>query len=228
MKSHSIIFIDNNCSDDHAGKKKYSSRPSLIGSVVSYFTVPPHILPKRIALAFTPPVFGDKSRLVYVDFVGPCLAILTLAGILHYGHAYKLQSAALGVSPTETLLYYCVSIPLITFFLAKIGRAALGFTDIAALLGYGLYGHILTLAVSQLFDHERSNTVFFFNLLLFGGLSGLRIALVLLASIPHPASRFLICSFTTIAHIMFLIFVHFTYMHSTFVYGSGNTGKQRM
>lgn len=226
MKSHSVIFIDNNCADDHAGKKKYSS--SLIGSIVSYFTVPPRILPMRIALAFTPPVLGSKSRLVYVDFVGPCLAILTLAGILHYGHAYKLQSAAFSVSPTETLLYYCFSLPLITFFLAKLGRAALGFTDIAALLGYGLYGHIFTLAVSQLFDHEHSNAVFFFNLFLFGGLSGLRIALVLLASIPHPASRFLICSFTTTAHIMFLLFVHFAYMHSTFVYGSGNTGKRRL
>lgn len=224
MKSHSVIFIDNQWSDDYLGKKKYAN--STIGSLVNYFTVSPNVLPKRIALAFTPPVLGDSSRHVYVDFVGPCLAILTLAGILHYGHAYKDQSAAVGVSPTEMLLYYCSVLPVITCILAKAGRAAIGFVDIAALLGYGLYGHIFTLAVSQLFDHERSNAVFFVNLFIFGGLSGLRIALVLLASIPHPACRLVICSLTSIAHLMFLIFIHFAYMHSTFIYGSGS-GKQR-
>uniref|UniRef100_A0A1B6GMR6 Uncharacterized protein n=1 Tax=Cuerna arida TaxID=1464854 RepID=A0A1B6GMR6_9HEMI len=226
MKNHSVIFIDNHWSDDYSGKKRYPN--SSIGCIVNYFTVPPYVLPKRIALAFTPPILGDSSRRVYVDFVGPCLAILTLAGILHYGHAYKVQSAALNVSPTEVLLYYCASLPLITFFLAKLGRAALGFTEIAALLGYGLYGHILTLAVSQLFDHERSNTVFFVNLLIFGGLSGLRIALVMLASIPRPASRLLICSIATTAHLMFVVFIHFAYMHSTFVYGSGTVVRQRL
>lgn len=220
MKSHSVIFIDNQWSEDYPGKNKYSNN-SFIGCLVNYFTVPPWVLPKRIALAFMPPILGEKSRRVYVDFVGPCLAILTLAAILHYGHSYKEQSAALNTSPTEILLYYCAIFPLITFILAKLGRATLGFLDIASLLGYGLYGHIFTLAVSQLFDHERSNGVFFTNLFVFGGLSGLRIALVLLASIPRPASRLLVCSTATIVHLVFVIFVHFAYMHSTFVYGSG-------
>lgn len=219
MKSHSVIFIDNFSFDDHIGKKEIPE--TTLGCIIGYFTIHPHVLPKRIILAFVPPILGSKSRRVYVDLVGPCLAILTLAAILHYGHAYKLQTAAPSMSPSELLLYYCASFTLVTFLLAKLGQAVLSLIEVAALLGYGLYGHIFTLAISQLFDHEESNTVFFTNLIVFGGLSGLRIALVLLSSIPHPASRLLVCSVTTVVHLMFSILVHFAYMHSTFVYGSG-------
>lgn len=219
MKNHSVVFIDNYASDHYNGKKNVPE--STLSHIITYFKIHPHALPKRIGLAFVPPVLGSKSRRVYVDFVGPCLAILTLAAILHYGHAYKLQTAVPTISPSEMLLYYCVSFTLLTFLLAKLGRATLSLVEVAALLGYGLYGHIFTLAFSQLFDHEKSNTIFFTNLIIFGGLSGLRIALVLLASITHPASRFLVCSITTVVHIMFTILVHFGYMHSTFVYGSG-------
>lgn len=214
MKNHSIIVID---TYDDVKKK---GNASFIYHVVNLFTVPASDLPKRIVVSFLPPILGTLSQHVYVDFVGPCLALLTMAAILHYGHAYKTESAALEITPSELLFYYSLIMPVLCYFLARIGGTYLKYTEILALLGYGLYGHVFTLAFSQLFNYEQTNIVFFINLLLFGGLSAVRIALVLLASIPIPAARLLVCSVVTVAHLMFLIFVHFTFMHSTFVYGS--------
>lgn len=218
-KNHSIVFIDSSV-ELHNSKRHYKpSGPSVLRLLIMYFTVPANDLPKRIVSSFIPPLFGDKSRRVYVDFVGPCLAILTLAAVLHYGHAYKLQNAASNTSPSEVLLYYCTVMPVICYILSRIGRAALDFAEIIALLGYGLYGDLFTLAVSQLFDHEQSNFAFFMLMFVFACPSAFRIALILLTSIPHPAARLIVCSTVTLMHLMFLIFVHFAYMHRTFVYG---------
>ncbi|XP_075220084.1 protein YIPF3-like [Lycorma delicatula] len=218
-KNHSIVFIDSSYEQYCNKRHNVASGPNIIRSLVMYFTVPASDLPKRIFTSFVPPLFGEKSHRVYVDFVGPCLAILTLAAILHYGHAYKLQTAASDMSPSEVLLYYCTITPVICFILARIGRAALDFTEIVALLGYGLYGDLFTLAASQAFDHEQSNFAFFMLMFIFACPSAFRIALVLLTSIPHPAARLIVCSTITLIHLIFLIFVHFAYMHRTFVYG---------
>ncbi|XP_039292456.1 protein YIPF3 isoform X1 [Nilaparvata lugens] len=220
-KSHSIVFIDTSYEQAAHTANKYSGSgaPSLIRLLVFYCTVRAHDLPLRIFTSFLPPLFGQQSRKVYVDFVGPCLALLTMAGVLHYGHSYKLHSAAPEISPTQVLLYYSVVSPVLCFVLAKVGRASLDFVEVAALLGYGLYGDLLTLVTSLLFDHEQSNLAFFVLMFIFGGLSALRIALVLLTSIPYPAGRLLVCSTVTLMHLMFLMFVHFAYMHRTFAYG---------
>ncbi|RZF45311.1 hypothetical protein LSTR_LSTR011127 [Laodelphax striatellus] len=223
-KAHSIVFIDTSYEQAHTAKK-YSTAPSLIRLFVFYFTVRANELPRRICTSLLPPVFGEQSRRVYVDFVGPCLALLTMAGVLHYGHAYKLHSVSPEISPSEVLLYYSVVSPVLCFVLAKVGRASLDFVEVAALLGYGLYGDLLTLVFSLLFDHEQSNLAFFVLMFVFGGLSALRIALVLLTSIPYPAARLLVCSIVTLMHLMFLMFVHFAYMHRSFAYGGSARGS---
>lgn len=218
MNKHEIIFIDNT----YEKFNRKNPNNSVINSLITYCTVPAGELPYRIVSSFIPPVFGEQSRRIYVDFVGPCLALLIMATILHYGHAYKLQSAMSSLPPSEILLYYSFITPVLCFFIARLSNAELGFSEIIALLGYGLYGHIATLGLSQLFDHEKSNVIFFCILFIFAGLSALRIALVLLASIRSPPARLLVCSIVTTIHILFLVFVHFSYMHRSFVYGKKN------
>jgi hypothetical protein len=72
-----------------------------------------------------------------------------------------------------------------------------------------------------LFYQEESNTFFFIFLVIFGGLSSLRVAVVLLASIPVPAARLVVCSLVATVQLLSLVFLHFAYMHRTFVYGAG-------
>ena len=223
--SHSVIFIGNDQTPmkTQSNDWKVSKLPtkwSLLSSIKLNFMVPPSHLPHRIFVSLVPPFLGEQYRFVYVDFLGPSLALLLMASILHYGHATKLPSAASNTSPTEVLLLYAVFMPLATYVLSSLSWATVSLTEMIALLGYGMFGHVFTLAVSLLFYQEESNTFFFVCLVIFGGLSALRVAVVLLASIPVPAARLVVCSLVATVHLLSLVFLHFAYMHRTFVYGA--------
>lgn len=215
MNNHSVIFIEH-------PEVEYErlNRPETIykkNKLVAYFLVSPLELPQRILSSFIPPIFGNNSRKVYVDLVGPLIAIILLASVLQYGHANKHPKALIFTSPTVTLLYYITFVPIACLTVARVGNANLSPPKILALLGYGLYGHLFTVIISLLFD--PSNGFFFTVMVIFGGTSCFKIVIVLLLTIPKPVCRLLICSLVSIFHLLFLVFIHFAYMHKTFMYG---------
>jgi hypothetical protein len=219
MRSHSVIYIDQPLYE-RVEKSGHGGLAGCADTLLSHLDVAPLELPDRVISSFVPPILGEKSKKVYVDLVGPVLAVLFLSLLLHYGHANKHPEAALNTSPTMVLLYYCLTMPLLCFSLVKLGGSSLGLADILALLGYGLYGHVFTVLTSLMVDSEAGNIFFFIAMSIFGGLSGLRIVIVLLLTIPRPVARLLVCSIVSIVHLLFLVFIHFAYMHRTFVYGA--------
>ncbi|VVC25924.1 Longin domain [Cinara cedri] len=204
MKDHSIIFVGSEPSKD-----KY-----VITRALSYFTMPANDLPKRILTSFTPPL---HSRFVYVDFLGPCLAFILLAAILSYGHAYKIPSAVYHRSPTEVLAIYCFLMPAICYILTGLGKSSISFLQILSLLGYGLYGYVFTLIISFISD-ETNNVIFYFSMIFFTGSSVFRICLIILLTIKVPGARLLVCSIIATLQVLFVVFLYFTFVHSSFVF----------
>ena len=220
MRNHSVIYIDQPAYEKVERRNGGERVQGFTDSLLSHLDVAPLELPDRVISSFIPPIFGEKSKKVYVDLIGPLLAVLLLSVLLHFGHSNKHPTAALDTSPSMVLLYYCLSMPLLCFALVKVGGSSLGLADVVALLGYGLFGHVFTVLTSLLVDSEAGNIFFFIAMSIFGGLSGLRIVIVLLLTIPRPAARLLVCSIVSIVHLLFLVFIHFAYMHRTFVYGA--------
>lgn len=204
MKDHSVIFL---------GSEPLKDKDAIT-RILSYFTMPPDDLPKRILLSFTPPL---RSRFVYVDFLGPCLAFILLATILGYGHAYKMPSAVYYRSPTEVLAVYCLSMPAICYILTRLGKSSISFLEILSLLGYGLYGYVFTLVISFISD-ETNNVLFYLAMILFTGTSVFRTCLIILLTIQLPAVRLLVCSVIAILQVLFVVFLYFTFVHSSFVF----------
>jgi len=204
MKDHSIIFVGSEPSKDK----------DSVTRALSYFTMPADDLPKRILLSFTPPL---RSRFVYVDFLGPCLAFILLATILGYGHAYKTPSAVYHRSPTEVLAVYCLSMPAICYILTRLGKSSISFLQILSLLGYGLYGYVFTLVISFISD-ETNNVIFYLAMILFTGTSVFRTCLIILLTIKLPAIRLLVCSIIAILQTLFVVFLYFTFVHSSFAF----------
>lgn len=204
MKDHSVIFLGSEPSKDK----------DAITRVLSYFTMPADDLPKRILLSFTPPL---RSRFVYVDFLGPCLAFILLITILGYGHAYKIPSAVYHKSPTEVLAIYCLSMPTICYVLTRLGKSNVTFLQILSLLGYSLYGYVFTLVTSFISD-ETNNVIFYLAMILFTGTSVLRICLIILLTIKLPAIRLLVCSIIATLQVLFVVFLYFTFVHSSFAF----------
>lgn len=204
MKDHSIVFL---------GSEPLKDKDTIT-RVLSYFTMPADDLPKRILLSFTPPL---RSRFVYVDFLGPCLAFILLATILGYGHAYKMSSAVYHRSPTEVLAVYCLSMPAICYILTRLGKSSISFLQILSLLGYGLYGYVFTLVISFISD-ETNNVLFYLAMILFTGTSVFRTCLIILLTIQLPAVRLLVCSVIAILQVLFVVFLYFTFVHSSFTF----------
>lgn len=214
-----IIFIDN-----FDSPKRSKVNLSCLQSFKLHFSVPLHELPHRIISSLIPPIFGNKYRKIHVDLLGPFLAILALFILLHYGHANKIPAAVSSISPFDLILTYVISMPIFSFILIRcLGQSRITFIELTSILGYALFGHIFTLTVSLLLYNEQSNFVFFVCMLIFGGLSTLKIILILVAFIPKPVLRLVICSFVSIVQLLFLITLHFLYMHRSFTYGANKT-----
>lgn len=204
MKDHSVIFLGSEPQKDK----------DAITRALSYFTMPADDLPKRILQSFTPPL---RSRFVYVDFLGPCLAFILLATILGYGHAYKIPSAVYHRSPIEVLVIYCLCMPAICYTLTRLGKSSITLLEILSLIGYSLYGYIFTLFVSLVSD-EANNVIFYIAMVIFTGSSVFRTCLIILLTIKLPAVRLLVCSIIAILQVLFVVFLYFTFVHSSFVF----------
>lgn len=190
-----------------------SKRSWQLKTYTALFLVRPKDLGFRIFASFIPP-FTLKYRKIYVDLLGPILAFFSLLFLLIYGYTFKKYK--LGVTPAESMLIYAACMPIFCFLLAKLGKSTINFYETLSLVGYSLYGHLFTLLTSFIFFHEKSNTFFFMALILLGGASSLRLILVFLKTIPVPAARLLVCSSISAANILFLIYLHFAFMHVHF------------
>jgi len=204
--SSSVIFIG---SPDHSLKKPSTN----LKDYSQLLLVSPRDLLFRILASFIPPL-SSKYRKVYVDLIGPLLGFLILTVLLVYG--YSLKKYKIAVSPVESMIAFGTLMPSLCFALAKLGKSNINFYQAASLVGYSLYGHFFTLLVSFVFFHETSNAFFFASLTVFGGLSSLRLILVFLKTIPVPGARLLVCSIISLVNILFLIYLHFGFMHRTY------------
>ncbi|KAJ1530709.1 hypothetical protein ONE63_005571 [Megalurothrips usitatus] len=199
-------------------KKSWSSViTSAFSEALMLFAVSPFDLPGRIVRSLVPPIL-HRFRIIHVDLLGPSLAVLILICMLVLGQAEK--GNVLGAE--RLILLYCVLLPIVTHFALRCSQAAITFMQLLTLIGYSLYGPVFTLSVSLIIDRERSNAIFFLCLAVFGGLSTLRVVLVLLASLRVPAARLLICASVAVIQLLFVVWLHFTYLHPSFVFGKGS------
>lgn len=208
MTNNTVVFV--------GSPEKLCRKRNLFKTIKSLFIVSPFQIAQRIFASFVPP-FGNKYSTIYIDFLGPLLGFVFLSALLVYGYSFRLKASY--SNPVYVLLLYLILMPFYSYVLCKLSRADISLCEISSLVGYSLYGHIFTLGVSYLFYHETSNVFFFICMIIFEGLSTFRLAVILLKMIPLPAIRLIVCSSVAVVQILFLIFLHFAYMHRTFVYG---------
>ncbi|KAK4876292.1 hypothetical protein RN001_012714 [Aquatica leii] len=194
---------------------KQSNYRKLISQMKGLFCLSVQDLCWRIFVSLIPPV-SNKYKKVFSDLLGPGISIISLTLLLNYGNLKREN--VIFLSPMQTVSLYVLLMPVVTYCLNKLGRSTLTFLQIFSLIGYGLYGHILTLLVSLLYHLEDSNTFFFICLIAFAGVSTFRVVLLQFEYMPLPGARLVVCSSFSTLHILFLVFIHFVYMHPKFSY----------
>nr|CAI5868517.1 unnamed protein product [Callosobruchus analis] len=179
------------------------------------FFVSPYDIIVRIFRSFIPP-YNSKYQKVHVDLLGPLLGFIILTAFVTYGNSLKLLRV--NITPVEFLCIYSFLMPIICYLLTHLAQSSMTLYETVALVGYAYYGHFATLVTSFMWFQKENNFIFFVCLIFFGGLSTLRMTMVILGTIPVPAARLLVCTTISIFNILCLVFLHFAFMHRTFVY----------
>lgn len=180
-------------------------------------------LPKRILYSFWPPYDYDRSCL-FTDLIGPTLSTLSYISLLQFGYNSKIIRAyeITSMSAILTVLGYYMGTCLFIFLTCRLVDTKLRFLDIVTLIGYSFYGCIFSLLVPFAF-RVVEDYVFYLSLILFAGLSGIRVLLILLFAIDVPVARFLICGVLGNTHILFVVYTYYFYIHPTYVFGKHPT-----
>lgn len=200
---------------------------STCPSFSKYILNPMLYLPKRILYSFLPPVWrfkgnGAKSTYIYIDVLGPVLGIALLISLLEYGYSRKtvrpkevVDNDLSIVNVTTEVLIYFLGMSMFVYLTSLVDRCKLHFLEVTTMIGYSSYGCALTLGLPYFID-STNDDLFMVSLVIGGGSCGLRILMSLLTAIQIPVARLLICSFVGSGHSLFLIYLYYMYMHSTF------------
>lgn len=185
-------------------------------SILEIFSEPILKLPKRILVSFIPPLVYSRQYM-FTDFIGPIVSILLLIFLLQYGFNCKeiQQNNISSINVGFIILLYYVVISFFIFIVTRFVKVKLKMLDIVTLIGYSFYGFILTLFIPFIFG-SMNDYIFYVCLISFGGLSCIRVLLVILFAVDLPVARFLICSLIGNVHVLFLIYLYYYYIHPTY------------
>ncbi|TMS04171.1 Protein YIPF3 [Larimichthys crocea] len=107
-----------------------------------------------------------------------------------------------------TCFGYWLGVSSFIYFLAYLVNSQITMLQTLSLLGYGLFGHCVVLLVTYNFDFHA---LFYVLWLLLGGLSTLRMVAALLSRTVGQTPRLLLCGTLSVLHMLFLLYLHFTY-----------------
>lgn len=205
-RKHSIIQMREFYSDNDTEKL---IKPSVSNKLRKCFTVPPREIPRRIIHSFIPPFNG--TAFVHTDLLCPLIAIVSLYLTVLHGMSYKIPVANSNTSVEQALILYVLLV--VPVFYASQNRYDL--YESCAVLGYGVYGHVVTLALSLLIS-PGNITFYFINLILFGGLNIIRLIILLLFFMKYKnIIKLLVCSYLCIVYLLCNIYVYFRFVRIT-------------
>ena len=193
------------------------SKKRSCDAVLENITEPMLKLPKRIMFSFAPPLSLSKQYL-FTDFVGPSLSTLVLVSLLQYSFSQKKIPVhnISSINVVCIVLSYYFILSFCIYIASRIVNVKLKLLDILTLIGYSFYGFIVTLSIPLALRMIESDSLFYFCLILFSGLSCVRVLLILLFAIEMPIARFLICSLIGNVHILFVIYLYYVFVNPTY------------
>lgn len=203
-----------------AGKQQATKAWNLYGNIDilrPYFDVQPHEVKSRLLQSLMPQKPTGQRQNVPRELYGPMMVIFTLIALLLFqmkSSGHKVQEGTLmGTSFVVCFTYWFGSSGAI-FLLSYLCNISLSMIQILSMLGYGLFGHCLVVFLSTVIHSAHNHIVFYILWAIFGGLSTLRMAFVILSRTSGQSQRMIVCGTITFLHLCFLLYLHFAY-HQT-------------
>lgn len=197
-----------------AGKRQASKAFNLYANIDilrPYFDVEPAQVRTRLLESLIPVRMISFPQKVAGELYGPLMLVFTLVAILLQGMKTsntQIIGGTLMGTAIGTCFGYWLCVSGLVYFLAYLVNAQITMLQTLALLGYGLFGHCIVLFVTY---NIHFHFLFFFLWILVGGLSTLRMVLVLLSRTVGQTPRLVLCGTVSVLHLLFLLYLHFSY-----------------
>lgn len=195
--------------------KKAFSVYANIDILRPYYDVEPQEVRQRLISSLTPVIHGLPSK-VPRELYGPTMMVLTLIALLLFQmKSYKVtvQEGTLIGSAFFTCFGYWFGMAGLLRTTAYIGNTRISIVQLLNLLGYALFGNCIVLAATAVIHPNHSHLFFYCMWLIFGGLSSLRVASLLMSRTNGKAQKLIISGVVIFCHLFFLFYLHFAYHH---------------
>lgn len=185
-------------------------------------SVPPHFYLKELFKQLITPLYPSPryGPFTFFELIVPLLTYVSLILLFSYFRsAHSSLSAAI-----FALSAYVIVVPIVTYIMCRLGKASLTYLKILSVLSASLFGDLLALLIPLTVSHEislRSHVPFLLAMTVFGGLATARVVIVLVVALPVPIMRLLVGTSVALINLLFLLYLHFAFMHPTFKYGIG-------
>lgn len=197
-----------------AGKRQASKAFNLYANIDilrPYFDVEPAQVRSRLMESLIPIRMISFPQKIAGELYGPLMLVFTLVAILLQGMKTsntQIIGGTLMGTAIGTCFGYWIFVSGLVYFVAYLVNAQITMLQTLALLGYGLFGHCIVLFVTY---NIHFHFLFFFLWVLVGGLSTLRMVLVLLSRTVGQTPRLALCGTVSALHLLFLLYLHFSY-----------------
>uniref|UniRef100_A0A8C3J9J2 Protein YIPF3 n=1 Tax=Calidris pygmaea TaxID=425635 RepID=A0A8C3J9J2_9CHAR len=196
------------------GKRQASRAFSLYANIDilrPYFDVEPVQVRARLLESMIPVKMINFPQKIAGELYGPLMLVFTLVAILLHGMKTSdtiIREGTLMGTAIGTCFGYWLGVSSFIYFLAYLCNAQITMVQMLSLLGYGLFGHCITLFVTY---NIHFHSLFYICWLGVGGLSTLRMVAVLVSRTVGHTQRLILCGTLAALHMLFLLYLHFAY-----------------
>ncbi|XP_040286779.1 protein YIPF3 isoform X2 [Bufo bufo] len=197
-----------------AGKRQASKAFNLYGNIDilrPYFDVEPVQVRSRLLESMIPVRMINFPQKIAGELYGPLMLVFTMVAILLHGMKSSgtviVEGTLMGTA-IGTCFGYWLGVSSLIYFIAYLCNAQITMLQSLSLLGYGLFGHCIVLLVTY---NIHFHSLFYVFWLCIGGLSTLRMVVVLLSRTVGQTQRLILCGSIAALHMLFLLYLHFAY-----------------
>uniref|UniRef100_A0A803TX91 Protein YIPF3 n=1 Tax=Anolis carolinensis TaxID=28377 RepID=A0A803TX91_ANOCA len=197
-----------------AGKRQASKAFNLYANIDilrPYFDVEPNQVRNRLLESMIPVKMINFPQKIAGELYGPLMLVFTLVAILLHGMKTSdtiIREGTLMGTAIGTCFGYWIGVSSFIYFLAYLCNAQITMVQMLSLLGYGLFGHCITLFITY---NIHFHSLFYIFWLGIGGLSTLRMIAVLVSRTVGHTQRLILCGVLASLHMLFLLYLHFAY-----------------
>ncbi|XP_015218423.1 protein YIPF3 isoform X1 [Lepisosteus oculatus] len=197
-----------------AGKRQASKAFNLYANIDilrPYFDVEPVQVRNRLIESLIPVRMINFPQKIAGELYGPLMLVFTLVAILLHGMKTSgtvIREGTLMGTAIGTCFGYWLGVASFIYFLAYLSNAQITMLQMLSLLGYGLFSHCLVLFITY---NVHFHSLFYILWLVIGGLSTLRMVAALISRTVGQTPRLLLCGTLAALHMLFLLYLHFTY-----------------